>query len=68
MKISGFGRLHRIKKNSAVILLILVFFFSFSLPTALAASGDVLPTAGVLVIRAVLGAVLGAWLAALADR
>jgi F-type H+-transporting ATPase subunit b len=40
MKISGFGRLHRLKKNSAVILLILLFFFCFSLPTALSASGE----------------------------
>jgi F-type H+-transporting ATPase subunit b len=40
MKISGFGRLHRFKKNSAVILLILLFLFGFSLPTALSASGE----------------------------
>jgi F-type H+-transporting ATPase subunit b len=40
MKISGFGRLHRFKKSSAVILLILLFCFGFSLTTALAASGE----------------------------
>ncbi len=40
MRSSGFGRLVRIKKNSAVILLILLFIFGFSLPTALSASGE----------------------------
>jgi len=40
MKISGFGRLNRFKKNTAIILLILLFFFGFSLPTALSASGE----------------------------
>jgi F-type H+-transporting ATPase subunit b len=40
MKTSGFGRLHRFKKNSAVVLLILLFLFSFSLSTALSASGE----------------------------
>jgi len=40
MKISGFGRLHPLTKNSAVILLILLFFFCFSLQTALSASGE----------------------------
>jgi len=39
MKISCFGRLHRFKKSSAVIFLILLFLIGFSLPTALAASG-----------------------------
>ena len=40
MKISGFGRLHRFKKSSAVILLILLLIFGFMLSTALAASGE----------------------------
>jgi F-type H+-transporting ATPase subunit b len=40
MKISGFGRPNRFKKNTAIILLILLFFFGFSLPTALGASGE----------------------------
>ncbi len=40
MRSSGFGRLNRIKKSSAVILLILLFIFGFSLPTALSASGE----------------------------
>jgi len=40
MKISCFGRLHRFKKSSAVIFLILLFLIGFSLPTALAASGE----------------------------
>ena len=40
MKISGFGGLHLFKKSSAVILLILLLFFSFSVPTALGASGE----------------------------
>ena len=31
MKISGFGCLNRFKKNTAIILLILLFFFGFSL-------------------------------------
>ena len=40
MKISGFGGLHNLKKNSAVILVILLLLFSFSVPTALSASGE----------------------------
>ena len=40
MKISCFGRLHRFKKSSALIFLILLFLIGFSLPTALAASGE----------------------------
>ncbi len=40
MKITCFGDLHNIKKSSAVILLILLLFFSFSVPTALSASGE----------------------------
>jgi len=40
MKISCFGRLHRFKKSPAVIFLILLFLIGFSLPTALAASGE----------------------------
>ena len=40
MRSFGFGRLNRFKKNSAVILLILLFLFGFSLPTALSASGE----------------------------
>jgi F-type H+-transporting ATPase subunit b len=40
MKISGFGRLHRFKKNPALIFLILLIFFCFLLPTALSASGE----------------------------
>lgn len=40
MKISGLGGLHCFKKRSAVILLILLFFFGFSIPTALSASGE----------------------------
>ena len=40
MKISGFGRLYRLKKNSAVILLVLLLFCGFSPPTALGASGE----------------------------
>ena len=40
MKISGFGGLHRFKKRSVVILLILLFLFCFSIPTALSASGE----------------------------
>ena len=40
MRSSGFGCLNRIKKNSAVILLILLFIFAFSLPTALSASSE----------------------------
>ena len=40
MKISGFGRLHPYKKSAAIVLLILLAFFSFSLSTALCASGE----------------------------
>jgi F-type H+-transporting ATPase subunit b len=40
MKISGFGGLHRFKKNSAVVLLILLCLFGFLIPTALGASGE----------------------------
>ena len=40
MKISGFGGLHRFKKSSVVISLILLLFFGFSIPTALGASGE----------------------------
>lgn len=40
MKISGFGRPHRFKKNAAIVLLILLAFFGFSLSTALGASGE----------------------------
>jgi len=40
MKISDFGCLHRLKKHSAVIFLILLFVFGFALPTALSASGE----------------------------
>ena len=40
MKITGFGGLHNFKKNSAVILVILLLLFSFSVPTALSASGE----------------------------
>ena len=40
MRSFGFGRLNRFKKNSAVILLILMFLFGFSLTTALSASGE----------------------------
>ena len=40
MRSSGFGRLNRFKKNSAVILLILLFLFCFSLPTAMSASDE----------------------------
>jgi F-type H+-transporting ATPase subunit b len=40
MKISDFGCLHRLKKHSAVIFLILLFFFGFVPPTALSASGE----------------------------
>ena len=39
MKISGFGRRHRFKKNTTINLLLLLFFFGFLLPTALSASG-----------------------------
>jgi len=40
MKVSGFGRPHHFKKNSAVILLIFLFFFGFGPLTALSASGE----------------------------
>ena len=40
MKVTGFGGLHNFKKNSAVILVILLLLFSFSVPTALSASGE----------------------------
>ena len=40
MKVTGFGGLHKFKKNSAVILVILLLLFSFSVPTALSASGE----------------------------
>ena len=40
MKISGLSGLHRFKKNSAVIFLILLFFFGFGPPTVLSASGE----------------------------
>ena len=40
MKIFCFGRLYRLKKNSAVILLVLLLFCGFSPPTALGASGE----------------------------
>ena len=40
MKISGFGGLHRFKKSSVVISLMLLLFFGFSIPTALGASGE----------------------------
>ena len=40
MKIFGFGGLHRFKKSSAIILLFFLLFFSFSVPTALGASGE----------------------------
>ena len=40
MKITGFGSLHNFKKSSAVILLFFLLFFSFSVPTALSASGE----------------------------
>jgi F-type H+-transporting ATPase subunit b len=40
MKISGFGRLNRFKKNTAIILLMLLFFFGFWLPSAQSASGE----------------------------
>ncbi len=39
MRIFGIGRLNRFKKISAVLFLILLFFFGFSLSTALSASG-----------------------------
>ena len=35
MKISGVGRLHRFKKNSTLILLVLLFFFRFCVPDSL---------------------------------
>jgi len=40
MRIFGIGRLNRFKKNSVVFFLILLFFFAFSLSTALSASGE----------------------------
>ena len=40
MKIFGLDGLHRFKKRSAVILLILLFFFGLSITTALSASGE----------------------------
>ena len=40
MKITGFGGLHNFKKSSAVILLFFLLFFSFSVPTAMGASGE----------------------------
>jgi F-type H+-transporting ATPase subunit b len=46
MMISAFGRLNRYKKISAVIFLILLFFFGFSIPTALSASGEESGTKG----------------------
>ena len=40
MKISGIGRSHRWKRNTAAIVLFVLLFFGFSMSTALSASGE----------------------------